>query len=254
MTFPPSPIELPKVEKLFHDYCEFCRDNLLKFGIKGPNASMEIWKTPSWAPFTTYHFLRACPINMHPQIKVYADFDKKGRFKDFYRKMEGRDLPDNVKGIFQIDLVWRFEWDFIHPCPKGGDIFALALEHEESMRGNEIIQETYLGKQLNDLRRLSHVKAYRKILIDRPMYAKKSREYSDLADIHEEHFSKLMATFNIDPEEQWLIVIIHPDSLAEPKLVQLRGFRFDRDKKRLECFDTYQIPIKIQENWEWTVI
>ena len=86
------------------------------------------------------------------------------------------------------------------------------------------------------------------------MYAKKLREYSDLADIHEEHFSRLMSTFNIDPEEQWLIVIIHPDSLAEPKLVQLRGFRFDRDKKRLECFDTYQIPIKIQENWEWTVI
>lgn len=251
MTFPPSPIELPKVEKLFHDYCEFCRDKLSYFGIKGPDAYMKTWKTPSWAPFTTYYFLKACT---EPQIKFYADFDKKGRFKDFYRKMEGRDLPENMKGIFQIDVVWRFEWDFIHPCPKGGDIFALALEHQESKRGNKIIQETYLGKQLNDLLRLSHMKSYRKILIDRPMYDKKLREYSDLADIHEEHFSRLMLNFNVDPEEQWLIVIIHPDSLAEPKLIQLRGFRFGHDEKRLERFDTYQIPIKILENWEWTVI
>lgn len=254
MTFPPSPVELPKIEKLFHDYFEFCQKNLANFGIKGPNASMEIWKTPSWAPFTTYHFLKACPMNPYPSIKVYVDFDKKRRFKNFYMKMQGEDLPKNLKGIFLIDLVWRFEWDFNHPYPKGGDIFALALEHEESMRGNEIIQETYLGKQLNDLRRLSHMKAYRKILIDRPMYARRSREYSHLADIHEEYFSKLMSTFNIDQEEQWLIVIIHPDSLAEPKLIQLRGLRFNHDEKRLERFDTCQIPIKIQENWQWTVI
>jgi len=129
------------------------------------------WFNPSWTPFITY-----CFYKWGNELGFTSGLKRLPKFRDFYIRMEGEAAEeavyrdDNLKEFLTIDVSWR-PWDVINlEKSSSSPILYLALEHEEDTKPEKIVNSTYVGAQIDEVRKLGYVKSFMKILFVRPRY------------------------------------------------------------------------------------
>jgi hypothetical protein len=241
---------LPSESEILNGIYVFVLENFHRFGHNKINGSKN-WYTPSWSPFMKYYFYKLgkeleFTIGLKRGIQQFRTFFK--RMEDEKREAEMHSDED-LKEYLTIDLSWRPPNAIIPDIPKS-EIIYLAFEHEEDTDPKLIATNTstYIGAQLDEVRKLGYVKSFIKILFIRPKYygfeGKRKRLVEHERTLITEIEKELQRQY-IEDHEMWLVISVTLDDIDSPSKIIFHGFKYNPQTKTLEIFDENRYIIEI---------
>lgn len=243
------PNDLPLEDEILIEIHSSVKNNFEKFGHKKINNTY--WFSPSWSPFIKY-----CFFKLGEKKGFTLGLKCVPEFREFYRKMEGfqKELEvyedESLKEYLTIDLSWRPPNANIPRVPSN-PILYLALEHEEDKKPEYIVDNTYVGAQLDEVRKLGCIKSFIKVLFVRPEYrgtSGRAKRYSEHEETIKTEIEKELKRQYIEAHEKWLLISVTLDDTINPTEIIFHGYKYNQDEERLERFDENKYSIKIDNS------
>lgn len=241
---------LPSELKILKRIYEFVNVNFNEFGHNKINSTY--WFTPSWSPFIKYIFY-VWGKDLGFTIGVGRGIIQ---FKEFYKKMEGEEQEErmisdvNLKEYLTIDLSWRPPNAIIPDIPNS-EILFLGFEHEEDINPKFIVENTYIGAQLDEVRKLGYTRSFLKILFVRPRYKGvqgKQKKYAEHEETLKTEIEKELKRQYIEIHEKWILISVILDDIENPSEIIFHGFKYNSDKAMLIRFDEDKYSIAIDNS------
>jgi len=245
----PIPKDLLLEEEILYEIHSFVKNNFEKFGHKKINNTY--WFNPSWSPFIKY-----CFFKLGEKKGFTLGLKCVPEFRDFYTKMEGLEREsekyedETLKEFLTIDLSWRPSNANIPKIPSN-PILYMALEHEEDTKPEYIVENTYVGAQLDEVRKLGCVKSFIKVLFVRPRYkgeGGRAKRYTEHEETIKTETEKELKRQYIEAHERWVLISVTLDDINNPSEILFHGYKYNQDKEKLERFDKDKYSIKIDNS------
>jgi len=239
--------KLPSENEILERIYDFILTNFDEFEHKKINNTY--WFKPSWTPFIAYCFYKwGNELGFTLGLKRGED-----KFRKFYKKKEGVTAEKAVYGdkslkeFLTIDVSWR-PGDANNLETLSSPILYLALEHEADLNPEKIVNGTYVGAQIDEVRKLGFIKSFIKILFVRPRYKGvngRNRGYIGLEETLKEEIEIELKQQYIEAHEKWLLISVTLNDIQNPNEMLLHGYIYNQNEKKLDRFDNDKYSIKI---------
>jgi len=240
-----SSIDLAETD-IVNELFEFIELNFNDFECKGPNFS-SWWWGKSWSPYIEACFIAWGKRLMSEQkIHSIGHSFTHSNITDFMERIghgpydKNNKFPDKC-----FDVSWH-----------GSKKLILALEHEETTRGNSgSTVENHLLHIFEEIDKLNDCKAKFKILVSRPHLRKlpgRKDTYPNAIKHFKTEIERKLLNLEISSEEKWIVILIGPNNRLKPnEETEILFCNYTWNENNLVPVDTEKrLKVKMNEEYE----